>query len=281
MSFSIARHYPGVMALSIPQGNLPCGNPVGRFGMTAQNQEHRRARLKQLLTYCGGKQSTLASLMDKQPNYISRLLSEPGATGHKNIGEEVIAAASKAFGLPLGWFDMSLDVPPPSPQSGQKFSSGSSSTELPRGDHIDMPETFDYSGAGRQATGVPVTKTIRVRDGGLFEETTHAAPQGLVAAYGVDVTAYAVKVRGDGMAPAIKDGSFLIVEPDGKCVAGEEVMVYLKDGSAMCRTLQFERSDTVSVTSVTTNEPLTLERTEIIQMLPIVAVYAASKWRSA
>jgi hypothetical protein len=78
-------------------------------------REHRRQRLLELLqmTYKGvrGGQADAAARIDCDPNYLSRLLSEPGRNGHKNIGEETQDRIEAAFNLVPGWLDLPLGTP--------------------------------------------------------------------------------------------------------------------------------------------------------------------------
>ena len=78
-------------------------------------REHRRQRLLELLqmTYQGvrGGRADAAARIGCDPNYLSRLLSEPGRNGHKNIGEETQDKIEDAFNLVPGWLDLPLGTP--------------------------------------------------------------------------------------------------------------------------------------------------------------------------
>jgi SOS-response transcriptional repressor LexA len=247
--------------------------------MSSPDYENRRRRLQELLAENGGKQSVLADRMKKPASYISRLLSDPDKNGHKNIGDDIITAAREAFNLPAGWFDE-----PPVTKGSTKTQrpGGSSSLEPPKADDTATPATFSYAGFAGQTSGIPVKKTIRVKADGSFEEHVHSPADGTVQGFQSDRSAYAVKVRGDGLAPAIKDGSFLVIEPHGKCVEGEDVVLTLKDGRMLCKQLLFERVDTVTLMNVNGGDSMiTIERADIETMLPIAGVYPPSKWRPA
>lgn len=77
-----------------------------------EKREHRRLRLIELLqmTYNGarGYQTKAATRIGCDQNYLSRLLSPPDRSGHKNIGEEYRDRIEAGFELQPGWLDMPL-----------------------------------------------------------------------------------------------------------------------------------------------------------------------------
>ncbi len=73
---------------------------------------------------------------------------------------------------------------------------------------------------------------------------------GWVETYSRDEDAYALRLRGDSMAPAIRNGWVAICEPNHRLVPGEYVMVTTHDGQSMVKELLFENEDGVSLMSV-------------------------------
>jgi len=78
--------------------------------------ERRRLALKALVDSIGyGGIARVAEAIGKEPNYVSRMLYEPGKSGRKRIGESSIDALNAAF---PGWLDsppsMTLHEPGPS-----------------------------------------------------------------------------------------------------------------------------------------------------------------------
>ena len=94
-------------------------------------------------------------------------------------------------------------------------------------------------------------------------------------------TAYALRVKGDSMHPAIRHGSFVVVEPGRSCVPGEYVVLALVSGQKMVKELVMERLAEIVVESVNGGERLTIERSDIEKVRPVAAISAASKWRPA
>ena len=78
-------------------------------------KEHRRRRLLELLElyYHGvrGHQSRAAERIEVDRNYLTRVLSSPEKSGHKNIGEDLQDRIEAAYNLPPGWLDLPLGTP--------------------------------------------------------------------------------------------------------------------------------------------------------------------------
>jgi len=75
---------------------------------------------------------------------------------------------------------------------------------------------------------------------------------GWVETYSRDQDAYALRLKGDSMAPAIRSGWVAVCEPNHRLVAGEYVMVTTKDGQSMVKELLFEAEEGVSLMSINT-----------------------------
>jgi phage repressor protein C with HTH and peptisase S24 domain len=102
---------------------------------------------------------------------------------------------------------------------------------------------------------------------------------GEVDSYSTDVSAYALRVKGDSMHPAIRNGSVVVIEPNGQLIPGEYVAIVLADGKKMVKELVFLRKDEIVVESVNGNKRLTISHCDIITMHPVAAVVSPSKWR--
>ena len=70
--------------------------------------EHHRLRQDELRKFHGLKHVQLATMIGVTPDYVSRLLYEPGKNGRKNLGPGVMRKISAAFNLQPGWFDLPL-----------------------------------------------------------------------------------------------------------------------------------------------------------------------------
>lgn len=124
--------------------------------------------------------------------------------------------------------------------------------------HAPMPDDLTPAPAETNTEpGPPITTTPRrieimgtaqLGDGGYWEGLD--AAEGWVETYSRDEKAYALRLRGESMAPAIRDGWIAVCEPGHRLVPGEYVKITLNDGRSMVKELLFENADGVSVMSV-------------------------------
>lgn len=146
-------------------------------------------------------------------------------------------------------------------------------------DHDRQDGNAEFASAPGVGRRTPVVGTAKLGDNGFFEQLS--SPDGWVAGYSAEADAYALRVRGDSMHPAIRHGSFVIVEPHGRCVVGEYVAIALADGRKMVKELVIERPDEIVVESVNGNHRQTIDRADIETLHPVGAVIPASKWQPA
>ncbi|NNA76728.1 helix-turn-helix transcriptional regulator [Pseudomonas lactis] len=102
---------------------------------------------------------------------------------------------------------------------------------------------------------------------------------GWVETYSRDEDAYALRLKGDSMAPAIRNGWIAVCEPNHRRVPGEYVMVTTKDGQSMVKELLYENDEGVSLMSVNTayGERRTLDWDEIDKIHYVGNILAPSK----
>lgn len=146
-------------------------------------------------------------------------------------------------------------------------------------------DTSNVDEVGRPARLVrtPVVGTARMGEDGYYEEIDYPVGHGdgHVDSYSSDPNVYALRVKGDSMHPAIRHGSFVVVEPNGRCVPGEYIVLALRDGQKMVKELVIERPHEIVIESVNGNHRKTIDRTDIEKMHPVAAIVSASKWRES
>lgn len=134
--------------------------------------------------------------------------------------------------------------------------------------------------------GPPITSPIRRIDivgtaqlgqGGYWINLELA--EGFVETYSRDEDAYALRLKGDSMSPAIRDGWVAVCEPNHRLVPGEYVMVTTTDGQSMVKELLFENDEAVSLMSVNSayGERRTIPRKEIDRIHYVGNILAPSK----
>jgi len=132
-----------------------------------------------------------------------------------------------------------------------------------------------------QAQMVPVVGTAQLGENGYWTELGYspgARGEG-VRALTDDPNAYALKVRGDSMEPAIREGWYVVVEPNRTTTPGEYVLVQTVAGQSMVKELLWQRGDTIALMSVNGNGRITFRLDEIESISPVGPIFPPSSIR--
>lgn len=146
------------------------------------------------------------------------------------------------------------------------------------------PASLDEIGAISQSNRVPVVGMARLGENGYYDEISDVPGQGdgSVDAHSDDPNAYALRVRGDSMFPAIRDGWYVVVSPNGRITPGEYVLIKLRNGQKMIKELIMYREDSITVVSVNGDVRRTIMADEIDPtrgLQPVSAILSPSNWR--
>lgn len=150
----------------------------------------------------------------------------------------------------------------------------------------DRPESGaepqpEFAGFRRGARRVPVVGTAKMGDDGYYEEMSAeiGGGDGHVDVQTEDPNAYCLRVRGNSMWPAIRDGWYVVVEPNAKPTVGEYVLVKLNNGKKMVKELLYQRSTSIEIMSVNGEHRLTVYNDELLDLQAIGGVVPPSKWK--
>ena len=230
--------------------------------------EIRRARLAQLIEKrFDGSQADFARASGISPTYVTRMLKDDASPSKKRIGEDLARQVEDRLNLPTHWLD---NVP--ERQTPELHASESAAAPYPG-------RAAPADPLARSADGAPVTAVARVGQDGFFEQQPfdRAAVDGWVPPLN-DRTAYALRVRGDGLAPAIENGQYLVVLPGAEPQPGERIVVSFKDGRKAVFKLLFRRADSIAVTQLAGGVQQTLERDELEYVHAVFGLIEASQW---
>lgn len=138
----------------------------------------------------------------------------------------------------------------------------------------------DYAGQVRLRL-VPVVGNAKMGNDGFYDEISSipGAGDGHIEIATRDPNAYGLRVRGMSMFPAIRDGWYVLIEPNGSPKEGEYVLVKLRDGRKMVKELLYRRSDSIELLSVNGDERLRVELTDVEGLQAVGAVVSPSKWK--
>ncbi|VEI61602.1 S24 family peptidase [Serratia rubidaea] len=82
-----------------------------------------------------------------------------------------------------------------------------------------------------------------------------------------DPDAFALRCKGDSMKPRIKDGEYVVVEPNHEFFPGDEVLLVTKDEQVMVKTFLYKRDGAVLVMSVNEEHPpLRFPENEVVRI---------------
>ena len=139
-----------------------------------------------------------------------------------------------------------------------------------------------YAGVpSQQRRKIPVVGTAKMGEDGFYEEISAiaGAGDGEIDFFSNDKHSYGLKVRGNSMAPAIRDGWYVIVEPAANPSEGEYVLVKLTNGAKMVKEFLYRRPDTLELMSVNGGERLTIDLGDLEDIQAVSAVVPPSKWK--
>lgn len=142
----------------------------------------------------------------------------------------------------------------------------------------------EYAGRARSARTIPVVGSAKLGEDGFYEEVSSAVGHGdgHIEIETADPNAYGLRVRGQSMFPAIRDGWYVLVEPNMECHAGGYVLIRLRDGRKMVKELLFVRGGSIEVMSVNGGDRLSFDASDLEEergMQAVGAVLPPWKWR--
>lgn len=210
-------------------------------------EDIRRMNLRVLVEQKGSVRA-VAELLGKSSAQISQWLnaSPDSKTGKpRNISAISARDIEKKLGMPRGLFDQ----PIAGPTTGTLLRLESKQGRRTAHDE-HMPEGAIPLPSGRQR--VPVVGTAQLGDDGHWVEMDYPVGHGdgYLDFITSDTNAYALRCKGDSMAPRIKDGEFVVVEPNTAPHPGDEVMVKSEDGRVMVKELLYVRDGVVHLASI-------------------------------
>ena len=130
---------------------------------------------------------------------------------------------------------------------------------------------------------VPVVGKAMLGTDGYFEAMDYPAGSGdgrlLISS--TDPNAYGLRVVGTSMAPRIKNGEFVLVEPNHSYVSGDEVLVKTIDGKAMIKEYMYCRDGLFRFDSVNPgNEPIYLPVDQVEKVHYVGGILKSSRFSS-
>ncbi|RTL31104.1 MAG: hypothetical protein EKK47_08795 [Burkholderiales bacterium] len=138
-----------------------------------------------------------------------------------------------------------------------------------------------YAAAAEQA--MPVCATLRVASKPGEVEWLAANDETKLGQLTVPVVidgAQAVRVKGDGLSPFVKDGQCLLLRKRQDLLEAQDtVLITLKDGRRLIRELMVDRQDSLLVLPVHGGQPETIDRQDVEDIDLVLLVLPRRWWR--
>lgn len=215
-------------------------------------QEWRKQRLIDASAKAGGDAELGRMLGHKSGAQVGHM-----SYGRRPITEKTVAKVEALRGF-AGWFSRQAAPPPVSLRDGDPEYAGEVELRL-----------------------VPVVGTAKMGDDGYYDEISSVpgAGDGHIEIATRDANAYGLRVKGQSMFPAIRDGWYVLIEPNGTPKEGEYVLVKLNDGRKMVKEFLYRRIGSIELMSVNGDERITIEAADLQDMQAVGAVVSPSKWK--
>jgi phage repressor protein C with HTH and peptisase S24 domain len=252
--------------------------------------DRRVRKLRELVDRVGGVRE-VANAADVNPQTLSQILAgvllppkADGTQSPRSVGNSLARKIEAGLELEHGWFD-APDAPAvgsaPAAQASYGLTGSQNEPEQDPANFAHEAETVAYAGIPKQPGMAKVTAVARVGEEGFFDEERFKGDTGGWVPAFSETHTYAVRIKGDGLAPAIENGVYLLVEPGAPVHNGERVLVNFKDGRKAIRKLLYERGGDLAVMLVTGGAQHTIEAAEVESVHPIFGIIEASRWRAS
>jgi phage repressor protein C with HTH and peptisase S24 domain len=128
---------------------------------------------------------------------------------------------------------------------------------------------------------VPVVGSAKLGSDGYFEALDFPVGHGdgYLNIYSDDPNAYGLRVMGDSMHPRIKNGEYVLIEPNKAFVTGDEVMVQTFDGRSMIKEFIYLRDGVYRFDSVNLDHsPLHLDQETVSKVHLVGGILKSSRF---
>lgn len=234
-----------------------------KMGTEEQQRMALASRVKEAISSIGwGGKAQIAKALNISPTAITGWIK----TGR--IKKTSIEVVSRLSGYSLNWLITG---------KGEKLKS--KNTDILAAPKImsNGHETFKMG----ESLRVPVVGGAQLGDNGYWCELEYPVGHGDgYINYPVrDKGAYALRCMGDSMKPRIRDGEFVIAEPNYEAQPGDDVVIKALDGRVMVKTYLYTRDGRVHLMSINeTHPPQSFALNEIDKMHPIAGIANKLAW---
>ncbi len=128
---------------------------------------------------------------------------------------------------------------------------------------------------------MPVVGNAQLGNEGYFEalDFPPGHGDGYLNIHSDDPDAYGLKVTGDSMIPRIKNGEFVLIEPNKNYYSGDEVMVRTASGRTMIKEFIYLRDGMYRLDSVNAEHaPIHIAESEVMEIHLVGGILKSSRF---
>lgn len=144
---------------------------------------------------------------------------------------------------------------------------------------IDPAEGMTPTATPVRMRGVPVVGGAQLGDEGYWTNLQYPVGygDGTLSWPSQDPDVYALRCTGDSMKPRIKDGEYVVVEPNHSYQPGDEVLVVTQDDRAMVKTFLYERDGFIMLMSINEEHlPIKLPSSDLVCIQYVAGIAKSS-----
>lgn len=206
--------------------------------------------------------SDFAKSKDLDPSYISQLIN-----GHRNIGERSARNLENKLGLEKGALD--------------KIENEHNSDNDRRHENTNSNYNIEINNKIKNNTGrwVPVKVFNKMGIDGYFTDlnTNEQVDAGYIPSLTASDAAYAIRANGGLLHPAIRDGWYVVCDPNAKPVPTEYVQVNLRDGRKSIKEFIVKTADLLVLQDVSSGSRITFQSDEVDSIIAIIDIVPPSR----
>jgi phage repressor protein C with HTH and peptisase S24 domain len=232
------------------------------------------SRIKTLRKAKGLSQKDLALICGWESQ--SRIGNYEKGTRQPNLQDLGKIAAS--LGVPLG--ELVKGVEGPSPTIYTDASGNIYDISVPPSLKSQRAQTLLSAGMAK-AGSVPVVGTAQLGNEGYFEalDFPPGHGDGYLNIYSDDPDAYGLKVTGDSMLPRIKNGEYVLIEPNKSYCSGDEVVVRTEAGRTMIKEFIYLRDGMYRFDSVNAeHSPIHIAASDVKEIHLVGGILKSSRF---
>jgi len=145
----------------------------------------------------------------------------------------------------------------------------------------DMDQSITSSVGWAKKGVVPVAGNAHLGKEGYFEVAEFPPEQrkGCIKIHSDDPDAFGLRVMGDSLLPRIKNGEFVLIEPNKPFLSGDEVMVRTKSGQTMIREFIYLRDGMYRLDSLNAEPvPLHIAQSDVEEIYLVGGILKSSRF---